>query len=271
MLRDAKRKNEVIVYLLAAGILIVFVVVTILALKFVFGLIDSKEIVEEETTTIIEQPVPAKQYEYGLKYSNCNIYLTVDGRRTGDDFVNVRSQPGMSDKYKIGQVADKAQFVANCLYAYSDPNNEFIGFPVESLDGVVNVEDGDDGDNIVWMSLYYVYVEVYDYPETYKDDPKRPYETTDFTKVEIVGEESPNIRATPCTGDKGNIYGVLPVGTVIELSDGARLLLNDTNTFVGIPLVAGSLEGVIESRGYGHIYYDQDYILWVSLDYAKLS
>ena len=185
------RKSNVLTYLMIVSILVIFVVVTVLALKFVFGLIDGKETVEE-TTTIIEQPVPAKQYEYKLKCSDCNIYLTVDGRRTGDDFVNVRSQPGMSDKYKIGQVADKAQFVANCLYSYSDPNNEFIGFPVESLSGVVDVEDGDDGDGIVWMSLYYVYVEVYDYPETYRDDPKRPYETTDFTKVEIVGEESPN-------------------------------------------------------------------------------
>ena len=47
MLRDAKRKNEMMVYLLVAGILIAFVVVTILALKFMFGLIDSsKETVE---------------------------------------------------------------------------------------------------------------------------------------------------------------------------------------------------------------------------------
>ena len=261
-------KKKFLSYILLLVAIGVFIAVTVLSLRFAFSITKAAD----ETTVmtaadkVAEQ---AKQYNYRIWRSDCNAYLTVDGRRTGDEYVNVRSQPDMSNNYKVGRVADGTQIVADRLYLYGDTNNDFVGIPAESLKGILDIED--DSDGIVWMSYYYLKVQVFPYPETYEDDPNRPYRTTDFTKVEIVGNENPNLRATPYTADVGNVYGKLPVGTVIEVSGEAKLLLNDTNTFVGIPLVAGSLESVMEEVGYGHIYYDQDYVLWVSLDYAKLS
>ena len=110
----------------------------------------------KEATTTVTLVSPATVYE--PRVVGKNVYIQVDGSVTGSDAVNLRSNPNMSDKYKVGKLESGTKFIVNEYYA----EDEFIGFPVEAVQGIININDED---GIVWMSGYYLHVGAFDYPE----------------------------------------------------------------------------------------------------------
>lgn len=217
---------------------------------------EGNEKIEVTTTVTISKP------EYEPKYQAKNVFFKVDGSSTGDEFVNVRSNPNMSDKEKIGKLPSGQEFVSKICYV----SDEFYGFPVEALNG--KMEEVIDEDGIVWMSRYYLKVAAYDYPELAKDegDPSNRIETN-YTKLTIING-SPRVRSTPTAKDYSNFYGILPEGTVIEAS--APIIVNDNSyTFYGVR--AADLEWALETVGFGNIWYDADGIIWISAEYAEIS
>ena len=261
---EAARKAARDMLVMMAFAVIMIIIVAILTIVFVVPAITSDKKPEETETTVIQpktEPVPAFQYE--LKQDQANVYIRVDGSSTGDEYVNVRSEPGMSTKYKVGRLKTDTEFIVSRYYFYSDDNNRFVGFPADEVEDIIDVED-DDG--VLWMSLFYLHLASYDLPETYEsNDPVT--ELKDFSKLTIVGSENPNIRSTPDTTSRGNIYGTVPVGTVIEAT--SAILVNSTGTFYGVQLT--DVEFAIDTVGYGHLWHDQDHVLWISKDYVKLT
>ncbi len=217
-------------------------------------------------TTVEEEAVMAapkvQAITYEPKAQDVNVYFRVDGTPTADEFVNVRNNPGMSDKNKVGRLSSGTTFVADKYYV----SNEFYGFPVDALKDILDVEDED---GILWMSQYYVHAAVFAYPEC-AEEPEKSKDSrfeTEFTTLTIVGG-SPKVRATPTTDDMGNVYGEFPEGTVIKTS--APIIVDGGSyTFYGIRVA--DTEGAMTQIGYGHLWYDPDNIVWISSDYAKVS
>ncbi len=212
----------------------------------------------KEETTAVELVTPATVYE--PKVVGKNVYITVDGSSTASDFVNVRSNPNMSDKYRIGKVESGTSFIANEYYS----SDEFVGFPVSAISGI-NLKEDDDG--IVWISGYYLHVGSFELPETVKnpeglvvlDVPKG------YKKITIVNG-NPNVRATPETKNVENVYGQLEEGTVLHP---AKILTNDTYTFYGVSVE--DVKDALKVAGFGHIEADPDGIVWISAEYSTLG
>ena len=242
---------------------IVMIIVTILSFWLLMSSLENKEsdppAVQETVMAVPKTAAPSHE----PKHLEKNIFFKVDGARTADEYVNLRSEPAMSDKYRIGRLASGTEFVANAMYVDGD----FYGFPVEALKGIYDAEGDEDG--VLWMSRYYLHAEVYSYPETQEGLEAREKEwiTTELTTLTIVGG-NPRVRSTPSTKDMGNVYGTFPEGTVIKTS---TPIVVDCGSYTFYGVRVADVEGALQEIGYGHIWYDADNIVWVSSRYAEVS
>ena len=257
--RDYVREREVTMIMafitLVMGLLLL---VTLLVCVPIINNKSEKAKATKEATTTVTLVSPATVYE--PKVVGKNVYITVDGSSTASDFVNVRSNPNMSDKYRIGKIESGTSFIANEYYS----SNEFVGFPVSAISDI-NLKEDDDG--IVWVSGYYLHVGSFELPETVEnpkdlvvlDVPK------DYKKITIVNG-NPNVRATPETKNSENVYGQLEEGTVLHP---AKILTNDTYTFYGVSVE--DVKDALKVAGFGHIEADPDGIVWISASYSTLG
>lgn len=212
----------------------------------------------KEATTTVTLVSPATVYE--PRVVGKNVYIQVDGSVTGSDAVNLRSNPNMSDKYKVGKLESGTKFIVNEYYA----EDEFIGFPVEAVQGIVNINDED---GIVWMSGYYLHVGAFDYPELASNPDGLAIidVSSDYKTITIAGGD-PNVRSTPSTQSNENVYGQIKAGTVLHPT---KIVTNDTYTFYGVKL--DEIKDFVDVVGFGNMEYDQDGILWISSAYAQLG
>lgn len=237
--------------------MVIFLIVTMVVCIPQINKPKETEAIEESTTTMTFV-TPANVYE--PRVVGKNVYIQVDGSVTGDEFVNVRTEPNMSDKYKVGRLESGTRMIVNEYYT----DNEFVGFPADAVKGIIDV---DDEDGIVWMSGYYLHVGAFDYPET-AENPEGMVVldvSSDYKKITIVNN-SPNVRSTPSTKSNQNVYGQIPEGTVLHPSS---IVTNDTYTFYGVKV--DEIKDFVEVVGYGNMEYDKDGILWISSSYAKLG
>lgn len=258
-----KKSNEWRVVVALGLACLIMVIITILSFWLLMSSLENKESddpSEIQETAMVVPKAAAPSYE--PRHLEKNIFFKVDGGRTADEYVNLRSEPGMSDKYRIGRLASGTEFVANAMYVDGD----FYGFPVEALKGIY---DAEDEDGVLWMSRYYLHAEVYSYPETQEGIEARDKEwiSTELTTLTIVGG-NPRVRSTPSTKDMGNVYGTFPEGTVIKTSSP---ILVDCGSYTFYGIRVADVEGYLEELGYGHIWYDADNIVWVSSRYAEVS
>lgn len=258
-----KNKNERRVVLILGVACIVMIIITIVSFWLLMSSLDSRPEPEESIQESVMAAPKAAAIVYEPKYSEKNIFFSVDGSPTADEFVNLRSDPGMSEKYRIGRLPSGTEFVASVMYADGD----FYGFPVEALEGVYEVLD--DADGIVWMSRYYLHAAAYDYPECQETVEARQKEwiTTELTTLTIVGG-NPRVRSTPSSADMSNVYGTFPEGTVIKTS---TPIVVDCGSYTFYGIRVADVEGALQEIGYGHIWYDADNIVWVSSRYAEVS
>ena len=134
--RDYLKDREVT--LIMAFITLVMGLLLVITLLICVPIIKSEKAkATEEVTTTIGLVTPATVYE--PRVVGKNVYIQVDGSVTGSDAVNLRSNPNMSDKYKVGKLESGTKFIVNEYYA----EDEFIGFPVEAVQGIVNINDED--------------------------------------------------------------------------------------------------------------------------------
>lgn len=256
--RDYFRDREIT--MIMAFITLIMGLLLVIALIICVPIINKSEKakISKESATTIGLVAPATVYE--PKVVGKNVYITVDGSSTASEFVNVRSNPNMSDKYRIGKVESGTSFIVNEYYS----SDEFVGFPVSAISGI-DLKADDDG--IIWISGYYLHVGSFELPETVEnpeglvvlDVPKG------YKKITIVNG-NPNVRATPETKNVENVYGQLEEGTVLHP---AKILTNDTYTFYGV-----SVEDVkddLKVAGFGHIEADSDGIVWISASYSTLG
>lgn len=256
MKKDYIKEREIT--LIMAFVTLVMGLLLLVTLVVCVPIINKSKAKATEATTTIGLVTPATVYE--PRVVGKNVYIQVDGSITGSDAVNVRSNPNMSDKYKVGKLESGTRFIVNEYYT----ENEFIGFPVEAVQGIVDINDGD---GIVWMSGYYLHVSAFDYPET-AENPEGLVVldvSSDYKKITIVNN-NPNVRATPNTKNNQNVYGYITEGTVLHPS---IIVTNDTYTFYGVKV--DEIKDFVEVIGYGNMEYDKDGILWISSSYAQLG
>ena len=237
--------------------MVIFLIVTMVVCIPQINKPKETEAIEESTTTMTFV-TPANVYE--PRVVGKNVYIQVDGSVTGDEFVNVRAEPNMSDKYKVGRLESGTRMIVNEYYT----DNEFVGFPADAVKGIIDV---DDEDGIVWMSGYYLHVGAFDYPELASNPDGLAIidVSSDYKTITIAGGD-PNVRSTPSTQSNENVYGQIKAGTVLHPTE---IVTNDTYTFYGVKL--DEIKDFVDVVGFGNMEYDQDGILWISSAYAQLG
>lgn len=220
----------------------------------------SKVSADGKETTVESVVVTVSEKEYYPKETG-NIRMKIV---SSDGPVHVRYNPNLSNKEKtLVDLENGTEFYVSALYM----EGEFLGFPADSYHTSF-VKDIEDSDGIFWVYSYYCKAERYNYMPENAPEVKNlgimDVEDSNIIGLKIHG--NPRVRSTPTTKDDGNIYGRL-LDTTIIVESFETIKIDECRVFYGVP--AHTVEAYLYDESYGAIYYDNDGILWISVDYAE--